>query len=36
RHAEALRRTRDRRPDLLERRGLSDAEQALLEDDLPE
>src|SRR5437868_397634 len=33
RHAEALRRTRDRRPDLLERRGLSDAERALLEDD---
>jgi tRNA (guanine37-N1)-methyltransferase len=35
RQAEALRRTRDRRPDLLERRGLSDAERALLEDDLP-
>jgi tRNA (guanine37-N1)-methyltransferase len=33
RHAEALRRTRDRRPDLLERRGLSDAERALLEDE---
>jgi tRNA (guanine37-N1)-methyltransferase len=33
RHAEALRRTRDRRPDLLERRGLSDAERALLEED---
>ena len=32
RHAEALRRTRDRRPDLLERRGLSDAERAVLED----
>ncbi len=32
RHAEALRRTRDRRPDLLERRGLSDAERAMLED----
>jgi tRNA (guanine37-N1)-methyltransferase len=33
RHAEALRRTRDRRPDLLQRRGLSDAERALLEDE---
>jgi tRNA (guanine37-N1)-methyltransferase len=33
RHAEALRRTRERRPDLLTRRGLSDAERALLEDD---
>src|SRR5918996_42388 len=33
RHAEALRRTRDRRPDLLERRGLSDAERAMLEDE---
>jgi tRNA (guanine37-N1)-methyltransferase len=31
RHAEALRRTRERRPDLLQRRGLSDAERALLE-----
>ena len=35
RHAEALRRTRDRRPDLLQRRGLSDAERALLEDEAP-
>jgi tRNA (guanine37-N1)-methyltransferase len=33
RHAEALRRTRDRRPDLLQQRGLSDAERALLEDE---
>ena len=33
RHAEALRRTRDRRPDLLERRGLTEAERALLEDE---
>ena len=33
RHAEALRRTRDRRPDLLQRRGLSEAERALLEDE---
>jgi tRNA (guanine37-N1)-methyltransferase len=33
RHAEALRRTRDRRPDLLERRGMSDAERAMLEDE---
>src|SRR5262245_7370709 len=33
RHAEALRRTRDRRPDLLERRGLSEAERAMLEDE---
>jgi tRNA (guanine37-N1)-methyltransferase len=33
RQAEALRRTRDRRPDLLERRGLSDDEQALLEEE---
>jgi tRNA (guanine37-N1)-methyltransferase len=32
RHAEALRRTRDRRPDLLERRGLTEAERAMLED----
>ena len=31
--AEALRRTRERRPDLLERRGLSDAERALVEED---
>jgi tRNA (guanine37-N1)-methyltransferase len=36
RHAEALRRTRDRRPDLLRRRGLSDAERALLEDEPPQ
>jgi tRNA (guanine37-N1)-methyltransferase len=36
RHAEALRRTRDRRPDLLQRRGLSDAERALLEDEPPQ
>jgi tRNA (guanine37-N1)-methyltransferase len=35
RHAEALRRTRDRRPDLLERRGVSDVERRLLEDDSP-
>ena len=35
RHAEALRRTRQRRPDLLERRGLSEAERALLEDGGP-
>ena len=35
RHAEALRRTRDRRPDLLERRGLSAAERALLEEAEP-
>jgi tRNA (guanine37-N1)-methyltransferase len=33
--AEALRRTRDRRPDLLERRGLSDAERALLNEEEP-
>ena len=33
RRAEALRRTRDRRPDLLEKRGISDSERALLEDD---
>jgi tRNA (guanine37-N1)-methyltransferase len=33
RRAEALRRTRDRRPDLLERRGLSAEEQALLEEE---
>jgi tRNA (guanine37-N1)-methyltransferase len=33
RHAEALRRTRDRRPDLLKRRGLSDDERALLEEE---
>ena len=33
RHAEALRRTRGRRPDLLERRGLSDDEQDLLEEE---
>ncbi|HEV7861538.1 MAG TPA: tRNA (guanosine(37)-N1)-methyltransferase TrmD [Acidimicrobiia bacterium] len=33
RQAEALRRTRDRRPDLLQRRGLSDSERALLEDE---
>jgi tRNA (guanine37-N1)-methyltransferase len=33
RQAEALRRTRDRRPDLLERRGLSADEQALLEEE---
>ncbi|HVW31233.1 MAG TPA: tRNA (guanosine(37)-N1)-methyltransferase TrmD, partial [Acidimicrobiia bacterium] len=32
RHAEALRRTRERRPDLLERRGLSPAEAALVEE----
>jgi len=31
--AEALRRTRERRPDLLERRGLCDAERALVEED---
>jgi tRNA (guanine37-N1)-methyltransferase len=33
RQAEALRRTMQRRPDLLQRRGLSEAERALLEDD---
>jgi tRNA (guanine37-N1)-methyltransferase len=33
RHAEALRRTLDRRPDLLDRRGISDEERALLEDE---
>lgn len=31
RRGEALRRTRDRRPDLLERRGLSDEERGMLE-----
>jgi len=36
RHAQALRRTRERRPDLLERRVLSEAERALLEDEAPE
>jgi tRNA (guanine37-N1)-methyltransferase len=32
RRVEALRRTRDRRPDLLERRGVSEDERAVLED----
>ena len=36
RRAEALRRTRDRRPDLLDRRGISEAERALLEDEAPQ
>ena len=36
RHAEALRRTARRRPDLLERRGLDEAEQALLDAEPPE
>jgi tRNA (guanine37-N1)-methyltransferase len=36
RRAEALRRTRDRRPDLLERRGISEAERSVLEDGCPE
>ena len=35
RHGQALRRTRDRRPDLLRRRGLKDDERGLLEDDSP-
>jgi tRNA (guanine37-N1)-methyltransferase len=36
RRAEALRRTRERRPDLLDRRGLSEEERALLEEDAPQ